>query len=354
MIDPYALTTLALAATSAGLGHALRRARRDAREGEAKFRAVVDTMQEGIVVRDPEGRILAANRAGTEALGLSLDQFAGYAPTDAAWQTIREDGSPWPREAWPSHVAQREGRALRDQTMGVVMPWGETTWLSVSAVPLFREGERRPYQVVATFSDVTVRRRRDDRTRRQVEKANDANLALAEAYAQLVESVDKDGLTGLLVHRAFQERLADEARRSERYGRPLSLVLLDVDEFKAYNDRFGHPEGDEALRRVAQILKAAARGSDPVARYGGEEFTAILPDADEEGAALLAERLRAAVEGADWPLRPVTISLGVATLAPGETPGELVARADAALYRAKRGGRNRVARAEGGAERMAA
>lgn len=165
---------------------------------------------------------------------------------------------------------------------------------------------------------------------------------LAKANAELEALATQDGLTGLKNRRTFGERLEEEAMRAARYGTPLSLVMLDVDHFKQYNDAFGHPEGDEVLRTVARQLSTDARESDLAARYGGEEFVILLPQTDSAGACVIAERVRMAVCASDWPHRPVTASFGVATLTPGMSAGDLVTTADQALYRAKAEGRNRV------------
>ena len=141
--------------------------------------------------------------------------------------------------------------------------------------------------------------------------------------------------------------MESEVERSLRYGHPLSLILLDVDEFKSYNDRFGHPGGGRgASRQVAQVLSSMARSTDMVARYGGEEFALLLPAADERVALIIAERLRAAIQAAPWPKRAVTASFGVATLREGDQPSCLVTEADEALYRSKEAGRNRVHHAD--------
>ena len=329
---------------------ALRRARtatRRLREGEATLRATLETMHEGLVVRDRAGGIVEANAQGLEILGMTRGQLAGFSPADSGWRAFHEDGSPWPQEEWPSRVALREGRPQKDRVMGVRMAWGETIWLSISAVPLFREGEDRPYRVVASFADVTVRKRREDRTRRQIERVHDANAELEQANARLADMALTDALTGVRNQRAFWDGLATEIERSRRGGQPLALIMLDVDEFKSYNDAFGHPEGDAALRRVAACLASATRATDLVARYGGEEFAVIVPDTDLAGALVFAERLRVAVQEAAWPLRPVTVSLGVAPLHLDDDAERLVAEADAALYRSKREGRNRVSHAQG-------
>jgi diguanylate cyclase (GGDEF)-like protein len=141
-----------------------------------------------------------------------------------------------------------------------------------------------------------------------------------------------------------------EWRRARRDREPLSVVLIDVDQFKAYNDAYGHPAGDSALRRVAEVLSDAThRPGDMVARYGGEEFAVVLSQTGEGGAHVVAESLRARVESLAIPHRAsdaapvVTISLGVATIVPTDGPAEaLLASADGALYTAKREGRNLV------------
>jgi diguanylate cyclase (GGDEF)-like protein len=150
-------------------------------------------------------------------------------------------------------------------------------------------------------------------------------------------------LTGIANHRAFQEFLQQHFHEARRYRQPLTLALIDVDHFKQFNDAFGHQAGDEVLKRVARILRENVRQADFVARYGGEEFAIVFPSTDIESAMQVAERLRQAIEQAEWEHRPVTASFGVASLQPGmEAPRELIEAADSALYQAKAAGRNRV------------
>jgi diguanylate cyclase (GGDEF)-like protein len=162
-----------------------------------------------------------------------------------------------------------------------------------------------------------------------------------------------DELTGLFNRRRFQEAMVTEVERSKRFGQAVGLVLLDLDDFKAVNDTYGHQQGDLVLREVARVLRERSREIDAPARYGGEELAVVLPGTDLEGAFNLAERVRAGIEELELPLLEgggrlrVTASFGVATL-PGsadDTRG-LVAAADEALYRAKRAGKNRTVRAE--------
>ncbi len=171
----------------------------------------------------------------------------------------------------------------------------------------------------------------------------------AHLLGRFAHRADTDGLTGLSTRRSFAIRLAEEVVRCRNYADPLSLLILDVDHFKHYNDTNGHPAGDEVLRRVADALRKSFRRTDMVARYGGEEFVVLMSGLHKEKACALAERLRAHIEaldfphGASQPLGRVTISAGVATFPEdGATGEDLLSSADRALYDAKRAGRNRV------------
>jgi diguanylate cyclase (GGDEF)-like protein len=169
---------------------------------------------------------------------------------------------------------------------------------------------------------------------------------LEDLNAKLRERADLDGLTGLHNRRAFEERLEEEISRSARHGIPLSLLMLDVDHFKALNDTLGHTAGDRVLQALSGLLRDSARPMDFVSRYGGEEFVIILPHTGVEASHLMAERLRRVVESAPWPVRQVTISLGIATLTPTITDARtLLESADRALYHSKQAGRNRVSHA---------
>ena len=166
----------------------------------------------------------------------------------------------------------------------------------------------------------------------------------------LSEMALSDELTGVKNRRRFREALEIHHALATRQGLPLSLVMVDVDHFKSYNDSFGHPAGDEVLKRVASLLSENVRKHDEVARIGGEEFAVLLPDTPAPLATDMAERLRSKVAGQPWPLRRVTASLGVATTSPGnDPPAALVEQADRALYRSKRTGRDRVTHFSDGA-----
>jgi two-component system cell cycle response regulator len=166
---------------------------------------------------------------------------------------------------------------------------------------------------------------------------------LREGRAELEKLSLTDALTGLSNRRFLMQRLNEEAVRFRRTKKEFSVLMADVDHFKRYNDTFGHPAGDEVLKKVARILQTSAREVDCVARYGGEEFCLMLPETPATGALILAERICERVAAAEFPGQKITLSLGVASLpANGDTPDTVIAAADEALYQAKREGRNRV------------
>jgi diguanylate cyclase (GGDEF)-like protein len=177
-----------------------------------------------------------------------------------------------------------------------------------------------------------------------------AALANAHRYEALLERAQRDSLTGLSNHGHMWSTLQVEFERADRHDRALSLVMIDIDHFKAFNDRFGHLAGDEALCTVSRVLEANSRAHDVVARYGGEEFAVILPETDVEGAQQYAEKMRQAVETARFEpgaRQRLSVSAGVATSGGDmRMPQDLVVRADERLYRAKEAGRNRVCAGE--------
>ena len=171
-------------------------------------------------------------------------------------------------------------------------------------------------------------------------------IANAQMYERMERMATTDGLTSLTNHRYFQELFDAMLARCERYGRPMSLILMDIDHFKSINDTYGHPVGDMVLKKVAKLLTGAARRTDVVARYGGEEFAVLMEETGTEGALQTAERIRKAVEAETMRSEngtfKCTLSLGVATFPhDANIKAKLAECADQALYQAKRSGRNR-------------
>jgi len=180
---------------------------------------------------------------------------------------------------------------------------------------------------------------------------NQSSLSLQSAllHEELERLSVTDRLTELYNHGYFQQRLAEEFIRAERFGHSLSLILADIDDFKAFNDTYGHPRGDKVLQTVSAVIRSNLREIDVAARYGGEEFVVLLPETDAEGARSVAERIREEVEGTEFrgghniPAVHKTISLGVASFPGNATRASgLLEEADRAMYIAKRAGKNQV------------
>ena len=185
---------------------------------------------------------------------------------------------------------------------------------------------------------------------REITERKLAEQQLADAYSTLETLAVTDALTGLANRRSFDQCLATEWRRATRDRKPLSLLLIDVDLFKTYNDTYGHLRGDSCLKQIAEAAQdVVSRPGDLVARFGGEEFAAILPNTGKSGALQIAHDICAVMRNRQLPhssnpLGIVTVSVGCATLTPqlGERTACLIDRADKALYQAKRTGRNRA------------
>jgi diguanylate cyclase (GGDEF)-like protein len=203
----------------------------------------------------------------------------------------------------------------------------------------------KPFKAEELLARVEVamrlKRERDD-------LRSNADEALATAL-DAQERAMTDGLTGMLNRYGLQRVLTHEHAEARRYTRPLSCLMVDLDNFKTINDSFGHIAGDAALKQVAAILTQVVRGSDMVSRYGGDEFLVLLPETDLEGADALGEKIRAEAAsqafGDDSPHFHLTLSIGAATLADDESGNDMIARADMALYAAKEQGRDRVGKA---------
>lgn len=172
-------------------------------------------------------------------------------------------------------------------------------------------------------------------------------LRMQRLIQMLSQRAQIDGLSGLWNRRYFDSRWSEEVSRSQRHSRPLSVAILDLDNFKSINDSFGHPAGDAAIQATAKMIMAEIRQSDVACRYGGEEFVLVLTDTGPVDATVLCERIRSSIEESSWPMHPdrkITISIGVAgsNAACDATPDAWLHAADQNLYTAKRSGRNRT------------
>jgi diguanylate cyclase (GGDEF)-like protein len=205
-------------------------------------------------------------------------------------------------------------------------------WLFFTATPI-PDGEGLMLGAVQTLQDISERKVVEDELRESEKRYRELSIT--------------DSLTKLYNSRHFFRQLRQEIERAKRYDEHLSLILLDIDNFKGYNDTYGHLEGDRVLAVLAEVIRENLRSADSAYRYGGEEFTVILPETEGENALLVAERLRKGFE--DTVLSPLprsevhmTVSVGVTQYIPGEDDSVLIKRADNAMYSAKTSGKNRV------------
>lgn len=307
-------------------------------ESEEKYRSVLNASPDDITITDLEGHIQMISPAAKKMFGYEpdFDSFIGMRLLDfivsedveRAQANIRlmyQGGSPRPNE----YRGVRQDQSIFD--------------IEVNS-GFVRNVNGQPTKMVFIVRDITERKLAEQKIQELVQQ-----LEIERNTAQLNSITDS--LTGLANRRYFDEALKTEFFRLKRSGSTLSLILLDVDHFKKFNDSYGHLAGDDCLRQIGKTLKSiVGRAPDIVARYGGEEFVVILPETEELGANALAKRIRKAVEAlaiahfASDTAEYVTVSLGVVTVYPTRlaSPEQVVALADEALYCAKNEGRNRV------------
>jgi diguanylate cyclase (GGDEF)-like protein len=289
-------------------------------------------------VIDIHGKVIIWNAACERLTGVQAWEVLGTADH---WKGFYEDQRPTLADlviegsaAQRLHTGASLALGARDTDAGLcAQNWcdmprvGRRRYLAADASPIL-DSAGKLLAVVETLRDITDEKR---------------------AQVALEQLATRDGLTGLANRRCFDDTLHGEWQRALRQQQPLSLLMVDVDNFKQYNDAYGHLGGDECLQRIAAAVANEMRTNDLVARYGGEEFAVILPNQSLKGAAIVAERIRCRVEQLHLPnlgSQPhvVTVSIGAATAlaSPDTDPSQLVATADSALYRAKHMGRNRI------------
>lgn len=325
------------------------RTERELRESE-RFRVLFEYASDALLLIDEQGKVLDANRLALEITKYGKSELLATR-TD---ELMRESAS---KSAFLITDVSRRVNANEKVLVDVELMTREGGVVPAEASFSAFEHEGRLLTLVA-MRDVTERKRAESRLRQafmQLEKATNeaqaANRQLEALNQRLRELSRQDALTGVANRRHFEEYLAREWRRATRRGASLAIILTDIDNFKAYNDRYGHPAGDRCLQQVATALrKVLSRSSDLLARYGGEEFVLVLPDTTLEGAYHIGEEIRSATEGLHIPhdrstvSSYVTLSVGVScTQATAEvSPSSVISMADQALYEAKHGGRNRV------------
>jgi diguanylate cyclase (GGDEF)-like protein len=245
---------------------------------------------------------------------------------------------------WQLRVSEDETRHFVGNIFGLRNLHGELIG-AISANLDITERKQAEQRIDEQMVTINLYAKELQRQKTQLERAN----------RRLEQLALTDGMTGLLNHRGFQEELERAYDRHMRLGLPLSLILMDVDHFKQFNDTFGHQGGDAILQRFGQLLQSTTRRHEPAARYGGEEFAVILEGSDAESSVRAASRFQDAIHKRRWPHRQITASFGVATVFNGSIDREeLIRRADMALYASKRNGRDRITHYSNSDERKTA
>ena len=286
---------------------------------------VLNSAGEGIIGLDQEGRVMFVNEAACRMTGFTQADFQGGRVHDLVHHH-RADGRTYQLDDCPICATIQDGRIRRVDEEVFWRRDGSSFPVEYVASPIASDEGQLTEGAVVVFQDITERRRLE---------------------AELTRRATTDGLTGVMNRSRFEEVLRHEFQRMARSGAPLSVVMFDIDHFKAINDNFGHGAGDDVLRELVERVHAELREVDSLARWGGEEFMVLLPETAAEGARALAERVRRRVAAAGFAeVGRVTISLGVAQRRPEESEDDLLRRVDDALYAAKEHGRNRVMIAE--------
>ena len=304
---------------------------------EQFYRPIVEASPAAMILVDQDGLICFANRAAESLFGYSEGALFGQeieilVPQDAhhRHQLMRTE---FFRQ--PQRRSMGSGRFLYARRQdGSLFP------AEIGLAPIQTGDGSYTLSLVIDLTQLKEAEDRITRLARELEQANE----------QLAQLASTDALTGLYNRREFDEQLDSQIHLMKRMARPLSLLLVDIDDFKQYNDRYGHLAGDQVLITIASLLSQNIRASDIIARFGGEEFVVILPDTTGLAALQLAERLREAIHAYPWQGASLTISLGAATLTFTEPSVEsgpdertrLFSEADQALYHSKSGGRDRV------------
>jgi len=304
-------------------------------ESEEIYKTILMASPDDISIADLSGRLLMFSDAATTMFGYDREEGPGMTIMDFIVPEDHEVArANMMKMVQQGHSGPNEYRAIRKDR--------SCFDIEVNSA-LIRDRQGKPFRMVLIARDITHRKKADQKIQELVRE-----LEIERDLAQ--RNSLTDSLTGLLNRRYFDTALQAEFSRHKRTGSHLSLIMIDVDYFKKYNDYYGHLQGDDCLRQIARALKTSIeRCTDLVTRYGGEEFAVILPDTNSQGALVLSERITKAVLALNLPhadsdiSESVTLSMGIASAADQDlaTASQLVELADQAMYRAKKNGRNR-------------
>ncbi|WP_419804311.1 diguanylate cyclase [Terriglobus sp.] len=304
--------------------HAAEEQARRMEEQRELLRLFLDSLPIEAYLKAESGELLFYNRAMAEHFGISAQDWLGKTNYDLV------DKAKADMLRLEDEYVLRSGKCHESYVELDISSAGPEYWKLIKAPLRLQNGEQ---MLSAVAINLTNELKREAELVKLQEALEDANRKLRSLSLT-------DDLTGLWNRRAFDSRLEMEIYEAD-YGRaPLTLLLLDVDNFKSLNDTFGHSYGDEVLQEVGAVLRRAARLEDVSVRYGGEEFAVIMPGADAAGGQALCKRIATLLDAVRWEHRRVTVSIGIVTHRPGVTSDALLNMADEAMYRAKRNGKN--------------
>ncbi|MCA9216553.1 MAG: diguanylate cyclase, partial [Planctomycetales bacterium] len=305
-----------------------------------RVRSALNTLAEGLIVLDKDNRIVLANNAFGEQLGIESDSLIGHT-ADSVHGFRRKSN-----EALPWETSQKSGKAELGARVHLIDAEKREKTFLVNASPVVDDAGVHQ-GVLASFDDITVLEEKETRLQKMLTSIRQSREHIKRQNEELRVLATVDPLTGCYNRRTFLTRFDEMFNESKQRKTPLHCLMVDIDFFKSINDDYGHSAGDETLRVVAGVLNDHVRDNDMACRYGGEEFCLLLPGRSHDAMEKEAERLRIAIENAEvtgFPiLIKVTASLGLASIYDGAgDPQELQDQADKSLYVAKRNGRNQV------------
>ncbi len=320
-----------------GLLYAVGRDITELKQSQERFELAIESAPSAMILVDDRGKIVLVNRETERLFGYERGELLRQSIEILVPEPLRDHHADL-RRLFSEDPQPRPMGQTRD--LAAVRKDGSGFPAEIGLNPIHTSEETFVLSVVV---DLTERKQIEQKILDQARQLEDANR-------KLVKLATTDSLTNLKNRRALFDQIDVLLKISQRTGRSLSLLMVDIDHFKDYNDRFGHPAGDEVLKGIAQVLSDTARRSDIVARYGGEEFAIVLPETSQQGALKSGERFRDAVARSPWPHREVTVSVGASTADLTENgklnvprlTSRLIAEADNALYYSKERGRNRV------------
>lgn len=312
-----------------------------------RVRAALDALAEGLVIVDKAGRILLVNASFERKLGQPRQALVGNYLSALKWQLI-DPGDESADSVHPWQQLLDTGESPGPGQLVLRTPTNERLTFGVNCSPIkVPDGTVRG--VIVTFDDLTQLEQKNGELERALERLEITQREITRQNRELHVLATRDPLTGVLNRRSLFEATKTLLDEAENDGETLSVIMVDIDHFKSINDRFGHATGDKVIKLLADILSQNVRTEDLVGRYGGEEFCVVLPGADEQQAAAVAEQMREIVHDGKsakfTSAMRISASFGVASnVGGGFTPSGLIDLADKALYEAKESGRNRVKR----------